>query len=103
MMVMAGNDLRADLDVFLAEHEAELIEFRRDLHAHPELAFNEHRTTRRVGLRLAAVGRRPVILRKGTGMLVDIGSEQVPYTELPVVALCSDMDALSNTDDKEGA
>ena len=46
-----GNDLLADLDVFLAEHEAELIEFRRDLHMHPELAFNEHRTTRRVALR----------------------------------------------------
>ena len=39
-----GNDLLADLDAFLAEHEAELIEFRRDLHAHPELAFDEHRT-----------------------------------------------------------
>src|SRR6201987_1167806 len=80
-----GNDLLADLDTFLAEHEAELIEFRRDLHAHPELAFNEHRTTRRVALRLAAAGLRPVILPKGTGMLVDIGSEQVPYTERPGV------------------
>src|SRR5919109_1172005 len=46
-----GSDLIADLDAFLAEREAELIEFRRDLHAHPELAFNEHRTTRRVALR----------------------------------------------------
>src|SRR6201987_4469247 len=93
-----GNDLLADLDTFLAEHEAELIEFRRDLHAHPELAFNEHRTTRRVALRLAAAGLRPVILPKGTGMLVDIGSEQVPYTERPVVALRADMDALPMTD-----
>jgi len=96
-----GNDLLADLDVFLAEHEAELIEFRRDLHMHPELAFNEHRTTRRVALRLAAAGLRPVILPKGTGMLVDIGSEQVPYTERPVVALRADMDALPMTDDKD--
>ncbi len=96
-----GNDLLADLDAFLAEHEAELIEFRRDLHAHPELAFNEHRTTRRVALRLAAAGLRPVILPKGTGMLVDIGSEQVPYTERPVVALRADMDALPMTDDKD--
>jgi amidohydrolase len=95
------NDLLADLDTFLAEHEAELIEFRRDLHAHPELAFNEHRTTRRVALRLAAAGLRPVILPKGTGMLVDIGSEQVPYTERPVVALRADMDALPMTDDKD--
>ena len=95
------NDLLADLDTFLAEHEAELIEFRRDLHAHPELAFNEHRTTRRVASRLAAAGLRPVILPKGTGMLVDIGSEQVPYTERPVVALRADMDALPMTDDKD--
>src|ERR1700751_4420636 len=102
MVGMAGNeqdnDLLADLDVFLAEHEAELIEVRRDLHAHPELAFNEPRSTRRVALRLAAAGLRPVILPKGTGMLVDIGSEQVPYTERPVVALRADMDALPMTD-----
>src|SRR5258705_11878600 len=96
-----GNDLLADLDAFLAEHEAELIEFRRDLHAHPELAFNEHRTTRRVALRLAAAGLRPVILPKGTGMLVDIGSEQGPYTERPVVALRADMGALPMMDDKD--
>src|SRR5258705_5497848 len=96
-----GNDLLADLDAFLAEHEAELIEFRRDRHAHPELAFTEHRTPRRVALRLAAAGLRPVILPKGTGMLVDIGSEQVPYTERPVVALRADMDALPMMDDKD--
>ena len=96
-----GNDLLADLGAFLAEHEAELIEFRRDLHAHPELAHNEHRTTRRVALRLAAAGLRPVILPKGTGLLVDIGSEQVPYTERPVVALRADIDALPMTDDKD--
>src|SRR6201986_372052 len=97
-----GNDLLAGLDAFLAEHEAELIEFRRDLHAHPELAFNEHRTTRRVALRLAAAGLRPVILPKGTGVLVDIGSEQVPYTDRPVVALRADMGAPPLTDDKDG-
>jgi len=98
---MEGNDLLADLGAFLAEHEAELIDFRRDLHAHPELAFNEHRTTRRVALRLAAAGLRPVILPKGTGLLVDIGSEQVPYTERPVVALRADLDALPMMDDKD--
>src|ERR1700749_2642338 len=49
----------------------------------------------------APPGGRPVILPKGTGMLVDIGSEQVPYTERPVVALRADMDALPMTDDKD--
>ncbi|MFY9926594.1 MAG: amidohydrolase [Streptosporangiaceae bacterium] len=98
---MGGTDLLADLDAFLAGHEAELIEFRRDLHAHPELAFNEHRTTRRVALRLAAAGLRPAILPKGTGVIVDIGSEQVPDAERPVVALRADMDALPMHDLKD--
>src|SRR2546429_4987371 len=96
-----GNDLLADLDAFLAEHEAELIEFRRDLHAHPELAFNEHRTTRRVALRLAAAGLRPVILPKGTGMLVDIRSEQMPHTQRPVVGPPPDMDPPPLTDHQD--
>src|ERR1700678_2629208 len=101
MMRMEGNDLLADLDGFLAGHDAELIEFRRDLHAHPELAYAEQRTTRRVALRLAAEGPRPVILPKGTGLIVDIGSEQKPYTERSVVALRADLDALPMADEKD--
>jgi amidohydrolase len=96
---MAGNDLVADLDAFLAAHEDELIEFRRDLHANPELANAEHRTTRRVALRLAAADLRPVIFPKGTGLSVDIGSDQNPYTERPVVALRADLDALPMADE----
>ena len=98
-----GIDLAADLDAFLARHEDELIGFRRDLHAHPELANTEHRTTRRVALRLAAAGLRPVILPKGTGLTVDIGTldEQDAYTDRPVVALRADLDALAMTDEKD--
>jgi amidohydrolase len=100
---LEGNDLAADLDKFLVKHEDELIEFRRDLHAHPELANAEHRTTRRIALRLAAAGLRPVILPKGTGLTVDIGSldEQDADTERPVVALRADIDALPMTDEKD--
>src|SRR5260370_4709700 len=104
MVGMEGSDLVADLDVFLAGHEPELIEFRRDLHANPELAYAEHRTTRRVALRLAAAGLRPVILPKGTGLIVDIAppncSQHVPYTERPVVALRADPDAPPMADEK---
>jgi amidohydrolase len=100
---MAGNDLAADLDAFLAGHGTELIEFRRDLHAHPELASFEYRTTRRVALRLAAAGLRPVIMPKGTGLLVDIGSGngQDADAERPVVALRADLDALPMADEKD--
>ncbi len=98
---MAGNDLAAELDAFLAEHSDELIEFRRDLHMHPELAHAEFRTTRRVALRLAAAGLRPVIFPKGTGLYVDIGSDQNSYAERPVVALRADLDALPMADEKD--
>src|SRR6202020_1649225 len=100
---MDGNDLSADLDAFLSKHENELIEFRRDLHMHPELANAEHRTTRRVALRLAAAGLRPVILPKGTGLTVDIGTlnDQDAYADQPVVALRADLDALPMTDEKD--
>jgi len=98
---MEGHDLAADLDAFLARHSDELIEFRRDLHAYPELANAEHRTTRRIALRLAAVGLRPVMLPKGTGLLVDIGSEQDGNSERPVVALRADLDALPLADEKD--
>ena len=98
---MAGNDLTADLDAFLADNSDELIEFRRDLHMHPELAHAEYRTTRRVALRLAAAGLRPVIFPKGTGLYVDIGSDENSFTERPVVALRADLDALPMTDEKD--
>src|SRR5713226_4691244 len=95
---MPDRDMADDLDAFLAAHEAELIEFRRDLHAHPELGYHEHRTTRRVALRLAAAGLRPVILPKGTGMLVDVGNGA---HDGPLVALRADLDALPISDEKQ--
>jgi amidohydrolase len=101
MVGMAGVDLAAELDAFLAEHSDELIEFRRDLHMNPELAHAEFRTTRRVALRLAAAGLRPVIFPKGTGLYVDIGSDQNSYAERPVVALRADLDALPMADEKD--
>ena len=63
---MLGHDLPEELDQFLAAREDELIAFRRDLHAHPELGYHEHRTTSRVSLRLAAAGLRPVTLPRAT-------------------------------------
>ncbi|HEY6296560.1 MAG TPA: amidohydrolase, partial [Streptosporangiaceae bacterium] len=94
---MRGYDLAGELSEFLADRQAELIAFRRDLHAHPELGYYEHRTTSRVALRLAAAGLHPVTLPKGTGLIVDIGSES---PGAPMVALRADMDALPVTDEK---
>ncbi|HCU96437.1 MAG TPA: amidohydrolase [Actinobacteria bacterium] len=94
---MVAFDLQDDLDAFLAAWEAELIAFRRDLHAHPELAYREHRTTSRVMLRMASAGLRPATLPKGTGVVVDIGDGPA---DGPVVALRADLDALPIRDEK---
>jgi amidohydrolase len=92
---MPEHDLEGELDAFLAGHQDELIGFRRDLHAHPEIGYHEHRTTRRVMQRLEAAGLRPAVLPKGTGLIVDIGAGNAP-----VVALRADMDALPIGDEK---
>jgi len=94
---MLEHDLEGELDAFLTGHEAELIEFRRDLHAHPEIGYHEYRTTRRVARRLESAGLRPSVLPKGTGMIVDIGTA---LGNEPVVALRADIDALPIGDEK---
>jgi amidohydrolase len=95
---MAEHDLEGELDAFLAAHEPDLMEFRRDLHAHPETGYHEYRTTRRIALRLEAAGLRPAILPKGTGLTVDIGEGSA---DEPVVALRADIDALPINDEKD--
>ena len=89
-----GDDLTAALDLFLARHETELIDLRRDLHAHPEPAYAEHRTTRLVADRLTAAGLRPVLLPESTGLYADIGPGG------PRVAVRADLDALPLDDEK---
>jgi amidohydrolase len=71
------------------ELESELVGLRRDLHAHPELARLETRTTRVVADRLSQAGLEPTLL-DGSGVVVDIGAEQPAY----LVALRADLDAL---------
>jgi amidohydrolase len=73
----------------VAALESELIAFRRDIHAHPELAGSETRTTARVAARLTAAG---VTVRRldDTGLIADIGPTDPAYR----VALRADLDAL---------
>src|SRR6202046_2216212 len=94
---MPEHDLERELDAFLTGHDAEFIDFRRDLHAHPEVGYHEHRTTRRVALRLEAAGLRPATLPKGTGLIVGIGGSS---SDEPVVAPRADIDALPISDEK---
>lgn len=80
----------------LAAYRDELVAFRRDLHAHPEVGRSEVRTTTRVAERLQAAGLRPRRL-PGTGLVCDIGRGPT------AVALRADLDALPLTDETGSA
>jgi amidohydrolase len=68
--------------------EPELVELRRDLHAHPELAWQEERTTTLIADRLGAAGIEVQMLPK-SGLVAEIGTRGEP-----LVALRADLDAL---------
>ncbi|MGQ0465577.1 MAG: amidohydrolase [Sporichthyaceae bacterium] len=76
-----------DLTERARTYDTELRALRRDLHAHPELARAEVRTTGLLADRLAAAGLAPRRL-PGTGLVCDIGSGP------GLVALRADLDAL---------
>jgi amidohydrolase len=73
----------------VAQHADELVAIRRDLHAHPELARGEVRTTGVVAdrLRRAGIAVRPL---RGTGLVADLGHPQPSRR----IALRADLDAL---------
>jgi amidohydrolase len=74
-----------------------MIEIRRDLHQHPELGLEEHRTNAKVRSLLDEMGIEYVDGLGGTGVLGLIRGDG----EGRVVALRADMDALPIQDDKE--
>jgi len=78
----------------VAELGDELVALRRDLHAHPELARTEHRTSAVVADRLRAAGLEPRTLT-GTGLVADTGPSPDGARR---VALRADMDALAVPD-----
>jgi amidohydrolase len=98
---MVINDLDTKINSLAAELDQELINFRRDLHAHPELGFAEHRTTDRIIARLAEAGLRPHRLPTGTGVVCDIVGEGAD--DLPLTGLRGDIDALPIPDGKDVA
>lgn len=69
--------------------EPELIALRRDLHAHPEIGYQEHRTTEVVRERLEAADIRTRRL-DGTGLVAELGAAEPRL----LIGLRADLDAL---------
>ncbi len=76
------------LDDWLSSHGADLVAWRRHLHANPELAYQEHSTTELIAGYLSSAGLAPTLLPGGTGLVCDVGAGS------RCVALRADIDAL---------
>lgn len=66
-----------------------MVEFRRDLHRHPELSMGETRTSQRIAAQLSALGLEPVMLRP-SGVVAHIDGARPG----PLLVLRADIDAL---------
>lgn len=75
----------------LAKHLPELLAIRHDIHAHPELGFEEFRTAELIAKELEALGLKPVVCAQ-PGLYVDLRPDLV--TEQGSIALRADMDCL---------
>jgi amidohydrolase len=93
--VDAGS-LTADIDRAAADLEAQVIAWRRDLHAHPELGNREFRTAALVAAHLRALGFDAVRTGVAHTGVVGLLEGALPG---PVVALRADMDALPVTEE----
>lgn len=95
MSALQPSSADGRIDATITELDPDLVALRRDLHAHPELSWEEHRTTAKLVEVLHAHGIAAEVGPSGTGVIADIGSDG------PLVALRGDIDALRMQDLKE--
>jgi len=84
------NDVKSAIDTITAEIEPRLVELRRDIHAHPELAFEEVRTAGVVAAELEKLG---IEHKTGVGKTGVVGYIQGGQPG-PTLLIRADMDAL---------
>ena len=88
---MSAPDASRTIETVVDKYADDLVELRRDLHAHPELSWGEVRTSAIVADKLEAAGLRVTRLER-SGLFAEIGGDG------PLVALRADLDALPVAD-----
>jgi amidohydrolase len=78
----------------IAEFHAEITEWRRDLHMHPELQYDVHRTAATVAEKLKAFGCDEVVTGIGRTGVVGVIKGKKPAGGRKAIGMRADMDAL---------
>ena len=91
-----NHTLADDLTAVLDEVEGPMVEIRRDLHAHPELAFEEHRTTQVITDRLVELGYEIRPCPTVTGVVARLEGSRPGKS----VMVRADMDALPVSEER---
>ncbi len=87
MNTLATKSTAGEIFERAKEIHEDILRYRRHIHAHPELSFEEHGTADFVAKTLTSFGLKPQTGVGGTGVVVDIGEGEA-------VAIRADMDAL---------
>jgi amidohydrolase len=95
----ADEERRREIDRQVNALTERLISVRRDIHAHPEVGHQEHRTTALIVEALEREGLVPKVLPVGTGAYADVLPNGFDYSD-GLVGLRADIDALPITDAK---
>src|SRR5438552_17728307 len=82
----------------IAEFHADMAEWRHRIHAHPETAFEEHKTAELVSELLESFG---VLVDRGVARTGVIGTLKGSVSRSRAVALRADMDALHITEQND--
>lgn len=91
-----STQLKQQVKQIILDNEAEMIKFRRELHMHPELSFEEFETTKRIARELDKIGISYKLMEP-TGLIADIKGGLAGKT----VALRADIDALPIVEESE--
>ena len=95
------TDARARVSRRVQALAGDLIEIRRDLHAHPEIGHDEHRTTALIMEHLRGLGLEPRTFPSGTGVICDLATSAETGPGDTAIALRADIDALEVVDAKD--
>ncbi|MBI5606611.1 MAG: M20/M25/M40 family metallo-hydrolase, partial [Deltaproteobacteria bacterium] len=85
-----ADPLQSDIDVLAKKVEPKVVQWRRDIHEHPELGYQEVRTAKLVADHLRSLGMEVQTGVAKTGVIGILRGTK----STPVVALRADMDAL---------